>query len=376
MAKKAVNNAYLFNLESFIAAGIDPKTGFPTRSTGSLCNISDNIKLQLTREDTTEAVSRYTWYNLPKGINAQLVERILYTRGSGMLFMLEGKFYFLPYVAVAPDSGIGRDCYGRPTCVSPLPYNGGVADEENEPWIRGLTFEPVYDPIDINDYLDKSPEEIVREIEGKCVIIHDYTPMYNEQIIPRAIANQPLIEMMAELPAFMRTALLNSTGIMGLRVGNENEQAEVDRLSEAINQCALHGRKYTGIVGTADFQEMTGGNVAKAEEFMIALQSLDNFRLGTYGLNNSGLYTKKAHMLESEQNANAGSTGLIMEDGLRNRQYSSTIATSIFGIPMWCEPSETVLGVDRDGDMIAGSDGEAATAKKQASKQEVATDDE
>ena len=150
------------------------------------------------------------------------------------------------------------------------------------------------------------------------------------------------------------------------------EQAEVERMSSAINQCALTGRKYTGIVGTLDFQELTGANVAKAEEFMLALQSLDNFRLSLYGLDNGGLFQKKSHMLEAEQEMNAGNTGLVAEDGLRNRQYFATIFNSIFGGAMWCEPSESTIGVDRDGDMVAGNDGEAATAQKQ----EVATDDE
>ena len=64
---------------------------------------------------------------------------------------------------------------------------------------------------------------------------------------------------------------MNSTGVMGLRVGNENEQPEVDRLSSAINDAALNGKKYVGITGTIDFQELTGGNVAKSEEFLLAM---------------------------------------------------------------------------------------------------------
>lgn len=71
---------------------------------------------------------------------------------------------------------------------------------------------------------------------------------------------------------------------------------------------------------------------------------------------------------------NAGNTGLVAEDGLRNRQKFCTIANSIFGGAMWCEPSECTLGVDRDGDMVAGNDGTEATQTKQQ-QQEVSNDE-
>lgn len=372
----AKNNARMYDTAAMIQAGIDPKTGLPIRmESGEQCHLKTNIKKTLRIMDEQNAINRYTWYNLPKGLDAQLIERILYYRGQGALFMLQGKFYFLPYTLSAPEGSTGIDCYGRYTGITPLPFNGTANDgKEESPWIRGLIYRPVYEPIDLADYADKSPEEIKNDIEGMCILLHDYTPQLSQTNISRQMLNDPILDVMSDCVPFMRTALLNSTGVMGVRVGTENEQAEVDRMSNAINMCALSGRKYTGIVGTLDFQELTGANVAKAEEFMLALQSLDNFRLSLYGLDNGGLFQKKSHMLEAEQEMNAGNTGLVAEDGLRNRQYFCTIFNSIFGGMMWCEPSECTIGMDRDGDMVAGSDGEAATAQKQAT-QEVATDE-
>ena len=75
-------------------------------------------------------------------------------------------------------------------------------------------------------------------------------------------------------------------------------------------------------------------------------------------------------MLEVEQEMNAGNTGLVAEDGLRNRQTFATIVNSYFGTQIWCEPSECTLGIDRDGDMVAGSDGEAANNQKAQVKEE------
>lgn len=285
--------------------------------------------------------------------------------------MLGDKFYFLPYTLSAPEGSTGIDVYGRYTGVSPLPFNGTANDgKEDSPWIRGRIFEPVYEVIDPADYIDKSPEELLATIEKSCVLLHDYSCQRSQTNIPRQELNDPILDVMSDCIPFMRTALLNGTGVMGMRVGSEIEAASVEAASNAINRAALEGRKFVPTVGTLDFQPLTEGPVAKAEEFMLALQSLDNFRLSLYGLDNGGLFQKKSHMLEAEQEMNAGNTGLVAEDGLRNRQMFSTIVNSIFGSSMWCEPSECTIGIDRDGDMVAGDDGEASTEAK-AAEQEV-----
>lgn len=365
------NNARMIDPSLYIAAGINPKTGLPLKATGnSPCVLKDNIRKQLRVMDEQNAVNRYTWYNLPKGLSGQLIERILYYRGQGMLFMLKDKFYFLPYTLSAPEGSTGIDVYGRYTGVTPIAFNGTMTDGngKDKPWIQGLTFKPVYEAIDLADFVDVSPEEIRHALETSCVLLHDYTPQISQTNISRQVLNDPLLDVMSDCIPFMRTALLNSTGVMGMRVGNENENAEVEAASNAINKAALEGKKYVGIVGTIDFQELTGGQVAKAEEFMLALQSLDNYRLSLYGLDNGGLFQKKSHMLEAEQEMNAGNTGLVAEDGLRNRQTFATIANSVWGTLIWCEPSECTLGIDRDGDMVAGSDGDAANQQKAATQ--------
>ena len=361
------NNAKMYDLDTVKQAGIDPKTGLPIRMVeDNGCHLKNNIRKQLRIMDEQDAINRYTWYNLPKGLSSQLIERILYYKGQGMLFMLQDKFYFLPYCLSAPEGSTGIDVYGRFTGVSPLPFNGTSNNGKNEaPWIRGKIFTPVYEAIDLTDFEEAKPEEIIAAMESSCVLLHDYSPQRSQTIIPRQELQDPLLDVMSDCIPFMRTALLNGTGVMGLRVGSENENASVDAASNAINRAALEGRKYVGLVGNLDFQELTGGNIAKGEEFMLAMQSLDNYRLSLYGLDNGGLFQKKSHMLEAEQEMNGGNTGLVAEDGLRNRQTFATIANSIWGGSIWCEPSECTIGMDRDGDMVAGSDGEAANEMKQ-----------
>lgn len=359
------NNAKMTDPSWFIMAGIDPKTGLPVRYGEDASCLKRGIYENLTIMDEQNAINRYTWYNLPEGLTSQLIERILYYRGQGMLFKLQDKFYFLPY---ALDGTI--DVYGRYTGVTPLPFNGTANDgDPDKPWIQGLTFTPYYEAPFIPDFADKSKEEIMDIIDKAAVLLWDYSPGVSQQIVPRNVTTAPILSLMSDCLPFMRTALLNSTGVAGMKVANEGEVAEVKRASSSINRAALNGEKYVPIAGSIDFQELTGGAVGKAEEFLLAMQSLDNLRLSLYGLDNGGLFQKRSHMLEAEQEMNAGNTGLVAEDGLRNRQYFATIANTIWGGSIWCEPSECTIGVDRDGDMIAGNDGEAAMAQKQAAEE-------
>ena len=80
------------------------------------------------------------------------------------------------------------------------------------------------------------------------------------------------------------------------------------------------------------------------------MQALENFRLSTYGLDNGGLFEKKAHKLESEQEMNDSTVGLVYTDGLAIRQNFCNIVNSIWGLSIWCEPSESVVAVDVNGD--------------------------
>ena len=65
-------------LELYIQAGIDPKTGLPLKAHNQPVHLTDNIKKQLRIVDEQDALNRYAWYNLPYGLNANLIERILY----------------------------------------------------------------------------------------------------------------------------------------------------------------------------------------------------------------------------------------------------------------------------------------------------------
>ena len=349
----------MYDTSTYVAAGINPQTGLPIKVTDNQisCVSKADIKKQLRILDEQDAVNRFTWYNLPSGLNSRLMERILYYKGQGMFFKLQDKFYFLPY---ALDGTI--DVYGRFTEVTPLPFNGTskAKDGKELPWITGLKRKCLYEVEIPDDYISEDGEVLVDKIletqDTSCVLIKEYTEQTSQTNISRQILQDPILDVMADMFPFMRTALLNSTGIQGMRVTSQEEYTNVEAASRAVNRAALEGKKYIPVVGNVDFQDLTGGATLKSEEFLLAMQSLDNYRLSLYGLDNGGLFQKKSHMLEAEQSMNSGNTGLVFRDSLQCRQDACTIINSVWGLNMWVLTSEPVLNMDTNGDNMVGNE--------------------
>ena len=341
--------AVMKDVQSLIQAGIDPKTGLPLKFVSAFqSELKDGIKKLLRIVDEQDAVTRYVWSNLPDGLDGELLERVLYYRGQGMFFCIkiedEINFYFLPY-ALSGEI----DVYGRYTGVTPLPFNGTSGgdkkDKEEKPWIVGLIRKPVHSI--------KTDEIDEKDIEVSCVLLHDYVKQMSQTVISRQMLNEPVLEAESQLIPFMITALQNQTGVKGVKVSTQDEYSNVLEFNKQVQKAALQGEKFIPIVGQVDFQELGEGNIGRPADFMQSLESLDNFRLGLYGIENGGLFQKKAHMLESEQAmASGGSTGLVYQQGLNARQKFCDIVNSIWDLGIWCEASENQIGdMNMDGMM-------------------------
>lgn len=325
--------------QTMLMMGIDPRTGAPTRMY-SEGKIKEEVRKNIRIMDEQEAVNRFKWFNLPSGIDGQLLERILYYRGQAILFYddtLE-KFFFLPYAL----SGT-IDPYGRFLQVKALPFLGGTTEEKNgklKAWTDLIIRKPVYSLEEVFD----NPEEY--DIRKYCVILKDYTPQEGENIIPRKELQERLIDLMSEAFPMARTNLIANCGVQGLRVPEEDQKKQVEVMNQMIKRSAVNGEPYAPIFGPTDFQQLTGGGVSKVQDFLMYMQSLDNFRRSCYGLKSGGVFEKKAHELQAEAMVNQSNTDLIYNDSLKRRQDFCDMINLIFGLQVWCEPSETAMGID------------------------------
>lgn len=335
------------DLMTLIQAGINPATGLPIRmSDGGNCDLKPNIKRFLRIIDEQDAVNRGTWHNLPCNITSQELERMLYYKGQLAFFYMKetNEFYFMPY---ALDGTI--DFYGRFNTVHPVPMANGTTESDKKRYndqlavLSQMKLKCIYGVV-----LDEDIDE--KMMTESCVLLHDYTKQLSQTIIPRCDLNDSIIDVMAECIPLMRTQLLASTGVEGVRVQDADQAQAVSQASIGVKQSALKGDIFVPVVGTIDFQEISGGNAGKSEEFMVAMQSLDNLRLSSYGLDNGGLFEKKAHVLNAEEQVNQTNVGLVMQDAVSIRQNFCNVVNSIWDLGIWYEPSENETMADMNGD--------------------------
>lgn len=342
------NNARYINedvINTFLQAGINPKNGEPSRYD---CDnlLKQAVKRQLRIIDEQDAVNRYIWDDIPMDITSQELERLIYYKGQLCMFYFKelDTFYVMPY---ALDGTI--DFYGRFNYVKPIPMATGTTEAEKDLYARqadilsGKRLRVLYDV----------PDEPIEDAFDCCVLIHDYTKQLSQTIIPRQQVQDGLLDVMADCIPFMRTALLSSTGISGMRVGNEDEQSNVQAANKSIDKAALNGKKWIAIVANQEIQQLTDGTVARGEDFLMAMQSLDNFRLSTYGLENGGLFEKKQYQNINQTMLNgSGQIGAPLQDGLGIRQKACEIANAVWGVGMSCRVSEQAGGMDLNADGI------------------------
>lgn len=336
------------DLDLILQAGINPKTGLPL-SISCESALKDGIRRALRVLDEQNAVNRYIHKNLPKGLESRLIERILYYRSQLALFRLgdneEATYFALPYT-LAGDRNTGIDVYGRFRCITPVPFNGVQSSEgekeKDTPWVNGLTFVPLYGEADTLTELDP---------KLNCVIMRDYTEQRSQTSISRQMLNDNLLNVMAECIPFMRTALINGTGTRGIRVMSDDEASNVIAANDTLLAAALTGRPLVSMTGTQEFQELTSANVSKADEFMQAMQSLDNFRLSLLGCTSGGVFQKHEHTLQAEAEQNGTSASIVLEDGRKQRQEAWDKFNKLYGTNVTVEIAE---GMDEQSEVAEG----------------------
>lgn len=320
-------------------------TGYPASKgmvNAPVCSpIKESVRKLLRVQDEQRAVTRYKWSGLPMALTSVEVERLLYYWGQLCLFYLkaEKKFYLMPFALEG-----GLDFYGRFNSVHPVPFASpddikkSTDLQKQRDYLASIKLKVLYD----------FPEVITPEVfDNSCVIIRDYTPQRaTNHCIPRAELQDPVLSITAKTVPYMLTALQNSTGVTGIRCG-QNDNSTVIDANQALKSAAENGEGYVALASEMQMEALKGGAVANAEQFLEVYQALDNLSLSFYGLQNGGVYQKKAQMLQAEQEMNSTNNEAAYIDGLYNRQSAIMIANFVWGIGMWCDdPVLQAMGGD------------------------------
>lgn len=362
------NNAKMVDINLFLQAGINPKTGLPLKL-GNTFPTKENIKKVLRIQDEQDAVNRYKWSNLPANLTSQELERMLYYKGQLCFFYSKDldEFYFMPY---ALDGTI--DFYGRFNTIHPVPMTSGTEDKGSKAqaqYLSNIKLKCKYGVV--------LPEDLkLEDLYESTVLLHDYSKQLSQTIVSRQILNEGILDVEAECIPYMKTALLMGTGVRGVRVNDADQAPSVAEASRNMVRSALNSEPYIPITGQVDFQELTEGSVTKAEDYLIAMQAIENFRLSTYGLDSGGLYDKKSYVNQDQTQMNAVNVKSPMQDGLSIRQTFCNIVNSIWGLGIWCEPSECVVQADLNGDGVNYDRDEEATQTGQESNESEVNENE
>jgi len=329
----AKNNARIIDEELWKQSGIDRKTGLPLKMLNSIdVSLLSGTRMLLRIKDEQQAVNRYKW-DIPSGLKltSEEIERFLYYKGQLCFFRMKKpnstdyNYYLTPY---ALEGTI--NLYGQFNSVKPVPFASGM-DKKDE------NKKPAYDPIALALSLltltvVRKNDDIPEDLDNCCVLLHDYTKQYSEYIIPRQQLQEPLLEIMSLTVPYLRTNMLASVGVKGIRVGDADQYKQVIEGSQSLDNYAKNGKIWYPILGSIEAQELTEKNMAAMNDYMQTFQSLDNLRLSLYGLANGGVFEKKAHTLGKEEEINQTNTDLVYDDGLSIRKEFCDLVNKIWNI--------------------------------------------
>ena len=297
----------------------------------------DSLFAIMRQQNMIETLERYMWTNIPFGLTQDLIERLLFFRGKGILYFNDKveKFQFLPFAL----NGV-IDEYGRFTKCNTLPFTG-VDEEEKKKSSNGKKKMQtlVYEDLEIVYDLPYNEEtfKMARDKKTVGIILNDNSLAVSQQPIIRSNYVKPVLHMMSTLMQIINTAMYGNADHNLIQVENESELESINQQIKAINFDILKGKRFTPIVGTLPITPIKTSNTANLEGLFGTFNSLTNFLKSITGVANAGVFDKKAHLLQEEQRLYGSNSDDIYYNGLRLRQEFCLMVQAYYNYPIWCE---------------------------------------
>lgn len=306
----------------------------------------DSLYQIMRNHNRIETLERYMWLNVPFGLTQDIIERVLFFRGKGVFYFNDevDKFQFLPF---ALNGTI--DEYGRYICCNTLPFTG-VDEEEKGSKNKKKERRLIYENLDIVYDLPYNAEmmKMVKQKKTVGIILNDNSLGLTQQPIIRSNYVKPILHLMSTLMQIINTAMYGCADHSLIQVENESEIASINTQINAINFDILKGRRFTPIAGTLPIQPLKTNNTANLEGLFNTFNSLSNFLKSITGIANPGVFDKKAHLLQEEQQLNGSNADDIYYNGLRLRQEFCMMIQAYYNYPIWCESKRGMSGVQSE----------------------------
>ena len=314
----------------------------------------DSLYQIMRNHNRIETLERYMWLNVPFGLTQDIIERVLFFRGKGIFYFNDevDKFQFLPF---ALNGTI--DEYGRYIRCNTLPFTG-VDEEEKDSKNKKKNRRLIYENLDIVYDLPYNAEmmKMVKEKKTVGIILNDNSLGLTQQPIIRSNYVKPILHLMSTLMQIINTAMYGCADHNLIQVENESEIASINNQINAINFDILKGRRFTPIAGTLPIQPLKTSNTANLEGLFNTFNSLSNFLKSITGIANPGVFDKKAHLLQEEQQLNGSNADDVYYNGLRLRQEFCMMIQAYYNYPIWCESKRGMSGVQSENFAMGETD--------------------
>lgn len=314
-------------------------------------NWTDKIKQALRVRGQSEFYTRFIWKNLPNGIDGQELERMLYYRAFvGLFYDKEFGFLFLPVKQATKPNSNSIGFRGRWKYAEPVPFNGAGEDKKQDEQ-RNKTDRLVLATIGPKEIqwdipFVESKEDAIKTMENSCVLLYDYTPQISQIPLSREELENPFYDGEVEIIKMIRTASLNSTGVVWIRVNTEAEADLMRNQFKIYDDMILNGTRYLCVASTTEMQEGSTKSTAQMQEFWASWQSLENLRQSCIGLGNDGVQQKSQYQNIQEQSLDNIGNSPVLLDGWLQRVKFCTIANALWGLNIGVE----VAGMDTSGE--------------------------
>lgn len=253
--------------------------------------------------DVQQCCNRYKWEGLPDYLTGQLIEIMLYNRGSLCGFFKGGTLYVLPY---AQKDGI--NVYGLPNAVQPITYNGANTELHT-------------------NFGEALPVNNLGKFNNKAsaCLLYDRLPMYSQNATPlsRAQLNDVLLKYQCDLLGRIKNNLRNVDKKTIFYVDNESQ------LRQTTNDLRqAYGTEDPFIVvvrnsniGAGNANESLQGDIANETQSLFeAWQSVNSIRCMVSGIANGGAFEKKERKITGELEGGSAQTDLVLDAGLQMRR--------------------------------------------------------
>lgn len=297
----------------------------------------DSLFNIMRQQNMIETIERYMWVNVPFGLTPDLIERLLFFRGKGVLYFNDkvDKFQFLPFAL----NGV-IDEYGRFTMCNTLPFTGVDSEAgDNRKKKNKTTQTLVYQELPLVYDLPFAKEhfDYIKNRKSVGIILNDSTLAISQQPVIRSNYVTPVLRLLANIIQIINTAIYGVADHSILQVENQSEFESIQMQINAINQDILKGHRFTPVVGKLPITPLKTGNTADLEGLFNTFNSVQNLLKTITGVANAGVFDKKAHLLQSEHNLNGSNADDIYYNGLRARQEFCLMIQAYYNYPIWCE---------------------------------------